>query len=157
MQDTTLSALEATGHVWMTVADRDHMLDIDNRIKFGDETGWLGDPSFYLCFAQQTGQFEVWGTDRAGRDYRVLTADELDHRIIIRLRENDPRKGADAWQKVLDKNAKLEADNAAKDHEKFAQVADKLAWGIRQDFGHLMGGKGGVIHIPQPAYKKKAG
>lgn len=138
-----LSMLEANGVMWLPV----DIFDIDRRIKEGDESGWRGDPTMGLFLNPHTGMFEVWGIDRANNQYKACTHHELSVEIIHKLRDGDPIRN-DPFQKVLDHNAKVKADAEAKDREGLAEVADKLAWGIRKDFGHLAGGTRRLHHIP---------
>ena len=138
--DRLLSRLEANGTLWMTPASIGAMQDLDRRIKDGDESGWRGDPSMGLFYNQVLNRFEVWGFDKAGKEYLAAANDHMDVRIIEQLRNGDPRLH-DVFQEVLDKNAKLAADRETADREKRLEVADKLAWGIRQDFGQHLGGR----------------
>lgn len=135
MSPYMVSALEASGVMWVDSS----LYDIDRRIKDGDESGWRGDPTMGLFFNPHTRQFEVWGIDRAGKEYKAATHHELSVEIIHKLRNGDPTRN-DVFQQVLDHNAKVEADAKQKDREARAEVFDKLAWGIRKDFGHLAGG-----------------
>lgn len=149
--DSMLSSLEATGHIPMTMAMIGDLMDIDHRVKYGDESGWRGDPTMCVCINSipghpQEGWFEVWGIDRGGNQYKAASSPKLDHSLLIKLREGDPTR-SDPWQKVLDHNAKVKADQEQADREKRADIADKLAWGIRQDFGHLYGGRRNHWHI----------
>ena len=135
--DTLIPHLQANGVLEVPF----DVFDIDRRIKFGDESGWRGDPTMCLCINPHAERYEVWGIDRHGNEYMACSAKELDHRILVQLREGDPTRN-DPWQKVLDHNAKLKEDQDKADRDQFAQVADKVQWGIRQDFGHLLGGRG---------------
>lgn len=146
--DTMISHLEANGVVEMTTAQLGDLLDIDQRIKYGDESGWRGDPSMGVFLNRVTGWFEVWGIDRTGQGYLAASHDKLDHTLLIKLREGDPTKN-DVFQRVLDANQKLEDDKRAAAKEKLAETGDKLQWAIRQDFGHLMGGRRRQWHINQ--------
>lgn len=140
MNEQLLSELRANGQLWMTPADMGAMLDIDRRIKDGDESGWRGDPSMGLFYNQQLERFEVWGFDRSGKEYLAAAHDKLDITLVHKLRDGDPRKH-DVFQRVIDNNLKVQAEQAKADAEKLAEVADKLQWGIRQDFGQHFGGR----------------
>ena len=135
-----ISNLEANGHLMLTTAQIGDLMDIDSRIKNGDESGWRGDPTMGIFINRHTGMFEVWGIDRAGNQYLAASHDKLDHTLLIKLREGDPTKH-DVFQRVLDKNQKMLADAKAKEHERFAEVGDKLQWAIKRDHGQHMGGR----------------
>ena len=124
--DRLISRLEANGQLWMTPASIGAMLDIDRRIKDGDESGWKGDPSMGLFYNQQLARFEVWGFDRAGKEYLACAHDHLTVEIIHKLRDGDPAKN-DVFQRVIDNNLKVEADRKAKERDKLGEVSDKLA------------------------------
>lgn len=134
--DSMLSHLEANGVMWVPT----DLFDIDRRIKNGDESGWRGDPTMGLFYNPHLHRFEVWGIDRGGNQYLAASHHELSVEIVHKLRNGDPTRN-DPWQQVLDHNAKVKAEMQQKDREKRAELADKLAWGIRQDFGHLYGGR----------------
>lgn len=156
MNEHLLSELRANGQLWMTPADMGAMLDIDRRIKDGDESGWRGDPSMGLFYNQVLERFEVWGFDRAGKEYLAAAHDKLDITLVHKLRDGDPRKN-DVFQRVIDNNMRLEQERARKDAERLAVVGDKLAWGIRQDFGQHLGGRKTMHAIPTvPKMKEKA-
>jgi hypothetical protein len=135
-----ISRLNANGQLWMTPASIGAMLDIDRRIKDGDESGWRGDPSMGLFYNQLLHRFEVWGIDSAGKEYLAAANEHLDVRIIEQLRNGDPRLH-DVFQEVIDKNMRVKAAAEQAERERVASMADKLAWGIRQDFGQHLGGR----------------
>jgi hypothetical protein len=150
---TAIRLDEANGSVIMTVQQMGDLYDIDRRIKEGDESGWRGDPTMGVFFNRITNNYEVWGVDRAGNDYIAASHHKLDHTLLIKLRDGDPRKH-DVFQRVLDHNAKLVADRDAADREKRAELADKMAWAIRRDFATHMGGGRRTHSIPEAPYKK---
>jgi len=135
-----ITASDATGHIPLTLAQVGDLFDIDRRIKDGDESGWRGDPTMGIFVNAFTGEFEVWGIDRTGKEYKAASHHTLDHTLIIKLRDTDPRKH-DVFQEVLDHNAKVKAEQKRKDDEKLAEVGDKLQWAIRQDFAQHLGGR----------------
>lgn len=141
-QDTMLSHLEANGVMWVP----QDLFDIDRRIKWGDESGWRGDKSMGLFYNPHMARYEVWGIDRGGNQYLAASHHELSVELVHKLRDGDPTRN-DPWQKVLDHNAKLEAERKAKDAERASEVADKLAWAIRRDFGQHLGGSRRQWHI----------
>jgi hypothetical protein len=149
-----ISQSEANGAVLMTTQQIGDLFDIDRRIKEGDESGWRGDPSMGVFFNRITHCYEVWGIDRAGNDYLAASHDKLDHTLLIKLREGDPRKH-DVFQRVMDHNEKLKADQAAADHEKLGAMAEKMAWAIRRDFAAHMGGGKRQHSIPAVPYKQE--
>lgn len=137
-----MSSLEAHGIMWVN-AD---IFDIDRRIKYGDESGWRGDPTMGLFFNPELNRFEVWGIDRGGTQYIAASHHELSHEILIKLRNGDPTRN-DPWQRIIDHNTKVKKEQETADRERRAEVFDKLAWAARQDFGHLYGGRRRQWHI----------
>lgn len=116
-----------------------HVLDLDERIKNGD-SGWRGDPSMDLMFNPETRRFEVWGTDAGGNRYLACSHHKADNTLIEKLILGDPTK-FDVVAGVLETNARIAAQREAAEREKRLAAHDKLAWAIRQDFGHLAGGR----------------
>lgn len=142
-----ISNLEANGHLMLTTAQIGDLMDIDSRIKNGDESGWRGDPTMGIFINRHTGMFEVWGIDRGGNQYLAASHDKLDHTLLIKLREGDPTKH-DVFQRVLDHNQKMLDDARAKERERLAEVGEKFQWAIRQDFAQHMGGRKRVHAVP---------
>lgn len=131
--DYAIPSISSTGTVPMSIAQVGDLYDIDARIKDGDESGWRGDPSMGIFVNTETGMFEVWGKDRAGRDYLAASHHQLDHTLLIKLREGDPQKH-DVIDRVLKHNQKLRDDQKQADDEKFAVIADKVRHAINKEF-----------------------
>lgn len=131
--DYAISPLTSTGTVPMSVAMVGDMYDLDDRIKNGDESGWRGDPTMCINLNTITGWWEVWGIDRAGKQYLAASHDKLDHTLLIKLREGDPRKN-DVFERVLKANQKLKDDQKQADDENFAEIAAKVQHAINKDF-----------------------
>ena len=145
-----LSHLEANGVLWLTQAQIGDLMDIDRRAKFGDESGWRGDPSFCVCINTLTGWFEVWGTDGTGLHYKAASNPKLGIELIHQLRDGDPRKH-DVFDEVMKRNAQHQADKVAADRDAFEVLADKVAWGVRRTFSTELGtsSKADVHAIPR--------
>jgi hypothetical protein len=141
--------LVAGGRVWV----ESDVFDIDHRIKHGDESGWRGDPTMRLSWNPANRMFEVWATDLGGTDYIAASHDECNHVLLQKLVAGDPQK-FDVIQGVLDTNRRLAAEREAAHKERRMEAHEKLQWGIRQDFGHLLGGKQGVHSMYVPKQKK---
>ena len=117
------------------------VLDIGRRIQDGDEL-WRGDPSMALTWNQYTEEFEVIALDGKGQPYVVLSAPECDQRILIQLAESD-------WQRApRERLARMVAQEAANAKAKEAamvdmesDIAQRLAWGLKQVFAAHMGGR----------------
>lgn len=131
--DYAISPLTSTGTVPMSVAMVGDMYDLDDRIKNGDESGWRGDPTMCINLNTITGWWEVWGIDRAGNQYLAASHDKLDHTLLIKLREGDPRKN-DVFERVLQANQKLKDDQKKADDEQFAEIAGKMQHAINKEF-----------------------
>lgn len=144
--DTMISTLEANGRMEMPIPMYNELQDIDRRIKYGDESGWRGDPTMGVFFNQVKKRFEVWGLDGRGNEYEAASSDTLSTNLIVKLREGDWQRH-DVHQRVLDANAKLASDRQAADSEARREVGEKLQWAIRRDFATHLGGRGGVHSI----------
>lgn len=116
------------------------VLDIDRRIKFGDESGWRGDPSMRLYWNPTSMEYEVVGTDAMGVDYLAASHHTCDHTLLIKLVAGDPRKH-NVPAEILARNAKRRADIDAAEREQRLAIADKMEWAIRQDLGQHLGGR----------------
>lgn len=131
--DYAISPLTSTGTVPMSMAAVGDLYDIDYRIKHGDESGWRGDPTMCVNINTITGWFEVWGIDRAGKDYMAASHHTLDHTLLIKLREGDPQKH-DVFDRVLKSNQALKDAQKKADDEQFAEIAGKVQHAINKEF-----------------------
>jgi hypothetical protein len=116
------------------------VLDIDHRIKHGDESGWRGDPSMFLMYNPESKRFEVWGIDRGGNQYMAASHHACDITLLHKLVAGDPQKN-DVFAQVLEQNRKIKAEQEATERDKRLEVADKIGFAVRQDIGHLFGGR----------------
>jgi hypothetical protein len=82
----------------------------------------------------------VWGIDRGGNQYMAASHHACDHTLLQKLVDGDPQKN-DVFAKVLEQNRKVKADEENKQREQQLEVADKIGWAVRQDVGHLFGGR----------------
>ena len=149
MGPATLSPLIAHGRAWI---DHD-VFDIDRRIKEGDESGWRGDPSMFLMWNPANSMFEVWGHDRAGNQYLACSHHRCDHTLLTKLVAGDPVKN-DVIGRVMAANDKLAADRREAERDKRLEIADRMGYAIRQDLGHLYGGRNRQHSIPEVPYRK---
>jgi hypothetical protein len=150
-----LSSLEANGVIWITQSQIGDLMDIDRRAKFGDESGWRGDPSFCVCINNDPasgnfGWFEVWGTDARGEHYKAASNPKLGIELIHQLRNGDPQKH-DVFSEVMARNARLVADKKAADRDRLGEIAEHMQWAIRRDFHTELGtsSKADVHAIPR--------
>jgi hypothetical protein len=141
----------AGNRVWIDQS----VLDIDRRIKEGDESGWRGDPSMFLMFNPATDLFEVWGIDRGGNQYMACSHHQCDHILLQKLVAGDPTKN-DVVGKVLEANERLQKDREDAEKDKRMEAHDKLAHAIRQDFGAHLGGRK-LSHGMYDGKKKEGG
>lgn len=116
------------------------VLDIDHRIKFGDESGWRGDPSMGLYWNQGTQEYEVVGIDRSGQQYLAASHHTCDHTLLLKLVAGDPTKH-DVPAEILARNAKRKADEEAAIREEQREIADKMHFAAKQDLGQHLGGR----------------
>lgn len=144
-----LSHLEANGVLHVRTAQVGDLMDIDRRIKNGDESGWRGDPSMCVCINTTNGMFEVWGIDRCGHQYKAASHHKLDVELVRKLRDGDPRTH-DVFSEVMAANARAQQLRDDAEHDARMVIADKLAWAVRRDFAAQLGtGRHDVIPVPR--------
>ena len=127
----------------------DHLQRVDHpctaRLEDGDPTlGWEGDARLclYLNYADRR-----WVLIRLENDgeYRVVTVSPPDQvlneaeiaKLIMRLVAHDSRRGVDVKAMSDAHNAQVKAAVEAEESEKREKLAEKLAWGIQKDLGHI--------------------
>ena len=142
--DAMLSHLEGNGVMWVPM----DLFDIDRRLKWGDESGWRGDPTMCLCLNQNTvpPRYEVWAIDRHGQHYMAASHHECTVELVRKVREGDLTRN-DPFQAVIEHNRKMLAEQQQREADARREKHDRLAHAIRQDFGHLMGGVRRLWHI----------
>lgn len=128
--------------------------DVARAIKEGDATtGWRGDPGMALHRGERgtprEGTVAVYGFDARGERYLAATQDITlpgwRFELLKRLREGDWQRN-DQFDRVDAANQKLRDEAAAEAREAKEELAEKLAWAIRRDIGHLNGGLTKDIH-----------
>lgn len=157
--DQMLSGLEANGIMWLSRDHLDQLADIDRRAKYGDESGWRGDPTMCVCINTnktdaEHGWFEVWGIDARGNPYKAASHPRCDVGLIERLRLGD-WQNQDPFSRVMEQNARMQADVDARRADQRAGVVDKMAWAVRRDFAAELGTGRHDVHAV-PAFKEKA-
>ena len=148
--NTMISDLESNGKVSLPLAMIGDLMDIDKRIKYGDESGWRGDPTMCIVFNKPIKQFEVWGIDNHGNQYMAASDHVLGINLVRKLAAGDYQKH-DVIQEVLDHTTKMQAAADQEKHEKFREVGEKMQWAIRREFAGHLGGRGGIHAIPGKA------
>ena len=129
-----LSQLEANGVLEVPVALAGDLYDIARRCREGDPIhNWRGDKTMCVCLNPQTHEFEVWAIDRAGNEYRAASHHTLDHTLLIKLAQGDPRNN-DVHQRVMDDNARLIAGRKEQDRDAANEVYDKIRWALEREF-----------------------
>lgn len=80
---------------------------------------------------------EIGQPDGQVKQELVLTAQQLDHRIVNRVREIDSqsRSGYDFVAEVDRQNARAEREKLERRHERFGEQHEHLAHALRKDFG----------------------
>lgn len=116
-----------------------HVLDIDRRIREGDEV-WRGDPTMGLWFNPASRMFEVIGLDINGNPYIAATAPMADQRLLEQLVAGDWQRDGSVFDRVEAENAKVRADLDRRDEEQTEAMSDKLAWALKRDAGYLYNG-----------------
>jgi hypothetical protein len=100
------------------------------------------DPSLSLHFSESGGHFVVVETDQAGTERMVLTAKELDERIIDRVMQiAHPDYDYVGELDALDAQAQREQDHRF--HEQTGEAAERMAHALRQDLKHK-----GKVFVP---------
>lgn len=116
-----------------------------NALTDGEPTlGWEGDPRLQMYVNPKD---DVWVLMRFENDgqYRVVTVspvgqtlnNEEVNKLILRLVAHDTRRGFDPKAATDAHNAQQDKSEVDQLSEYNAQKADKLAWAIRKDLGHL--------------------
>lgn len=143
-----LTYAESNGVINLTAAQIGDVLDIDHRVKYGDESGWRGDESMCVNINTLTGNFEVWGIDSRGNQYKAATHSKLNHELVAKLVAGDWQKH-DVIDEMMAANARTQAAIDLAERDKRMVLADKMAWAVRRDFAQHLGGRGGVTAIPR--------
>jgi hypothetical protein len=90
----------------------------------------------------ETGQVAVYGFDAHRQRYLVTTVGTWDpgwrHDLLKRLRDGD-WQNPNAYQRIVDAGVAHETQRDALLAERAGAAAEKLAWAIRRDAGHLVG------------------
>jgi len=123
--------------------------NVAEAVQRGDSaTGWRGDPGMDTHMGVD-GTVAVYAFDRDGNRYRAAVVDARNpgwrYELLTRLRDGD-------WQRG-DQFDRLDALNRARDletskalQEKKDEMAERLAWGIKRDLGHLYSGTTKDVH-----------
>lgn len=136
--DTATLRSHIENRTQMALVDHD-VLDIGRRITHGDEV-WRGDPTMSLSWSPGSGMFEVWGLDAHGQPYLAATHTRCDHELVLKLVAGDWQR-ADVFATIDAANARRTADLEAEFADRADAFADKFAWALRRDVGHLLGGR----------------
>lgn len=125
----------------------DDVVRIADRVKHGDPTvGWQGDPTMDCYLDEQSAQVVVMGFDSAGNRYPAATVSLLDqgwrHQLLTKLRDGDWRTdhGRAQVERMIADNQRIEDEKDARSDELSAEVAEKIAWGLRRDVGVYVDG-----------------
>lgn len=93
------------------------------------------DPGLRVRYSEAGGFFAVYHEEN-GREYLVLTAQELDARIVARVREiSSP--GYDYSKALQDGEERRKADHDARVNEMVGEVGERLFHAIGQDTGRV--------------------
>lgn len=93
------------------------------------------DPSLSLHWSEGGGHFEVRELCADGKDRLVLTCNELDGRVVERLRQiRHPSYDYMAEIDRLDRQADRDKEHASS--ERIGEVGEKLAYALRKDLLH---------------------
>lgn len=121
----------------------DDVVRIADRVREGDPTvGWQGDPTMDTYLDEATATATVFGFDRHGDRYIAAQVSVHDpgwrHELLRKLHAGDWRR-----PDTVDRQVKLVEDQMrarqAQTDELADEKAEKLAWAIRRDAGHLVG------------------
>jgi len=121
----------------------DDVLSITERVQCGDATvGWRGDPEMDVYLDDRTGEVAVYGFDAHRQRYLVTVIGTWDpgwrHELLRRLRDGD-WQNPDAYQRAVDAELRREADKDAALAEQTSACAERFAWAVRRDCGHVVG------------------
>lgn len=128
------------------VLPTDDVVGIAERVKFGDPVvGWRGDPQADTYLDPNTGQVAVYTFDGHGNRYCATVLDinrageGWRHELLRRLRDGDWQRDDVVERRMEELMAPVKAKEAAH-REKAEQAAEKLAWALKRDLGHLYSG-----------------
>ena len=125
----------------------DDLVDVARLVRDGDPVvGWRGDPTMDVYVDRVSGDVVVYGFDRCGE--RFVAAREnarvnpgWRHGLLRRLRDGDWRRGADVLFAELDaENERVRREREHAVDEVAGDGAERLAWALRRDVGHVVGG-----------------
>lgn len=109
---------------------------IQQKIQNGDPSmGWEGDPTLYLQLGDD-GLWEVWQLRPDSPPRLAMRYDHaLDERLLIHLREIDPRKQSadDIVRKAVKKMETDKANKNKKDAEILAEGQDRVRFVIKKE------------------------
>lgn len=120
-------------------------LDIATRVRHGDPViGWRGDESMDVYLFNQHRRCEVWAFDRQGIRYCAASVNVdvpgWQHTLLRKLRDGDWHRGQTVFDEI---NKRNDARDKARDAAAAArgdERAEKLAWALQRDIGHLVSG-----------------
>ncbi len=97
------------------------------------------DPRLTLAFHGRDKRWEVWRYE--GGEYNLVMRSRpgmgFPANVLEELRSRDVRNGYDPHAHVEAHNARVDADLDRKTDDEFGVGAEKLAWALRKDIGHL--------------------
>lgn len=114
------------------------VLEIGRQVREGGGL-WRGDETMSLCFNEAAGQFEVWGLDAQREPYLACVSDTCDGRLLDKLAAGDWQT-LDVFALIKSAGAEARARREAAEGDRIEELADRLAFAVRRDVGHLHGG-----------------
>lgn len=129
----------------------DDVHSVADRIKHGDASiGWRGDPSMDCYYNTDTETVQVFGWDGRGDQYiaaEVIPAYDQGwrHTLLKKLKDGDWQDPG-LVQRRMDWMAEPQRAKEAKLEEWQAEHAERMAWALRKDLGHMYGGLTKEIH-----------
>lgn len=117
--------------------------DVARAVQQGDPaTGWRGDPGMDTHLGSD-GRVGVYGFDRAGDRYLACLVDARNpgwrYELLSRLRDGDWQR-ADQFDRVDAHNRQIQAEKDAAFQDQKEETAERLAWALKRDLGHLYSG-----------------
>ena len=120
-------------------------LDIATRVRDGDPViGWRGDAGMDTYLFGEHRRCEVWAFDAHGTRYCAASVNVgvpgWQHQLLRKLRDGDWHRGPTVFDEIDRRNDARERSRDAAAAAAGEERAEKLAWALKRDIGHLVSG-----------------
>ena len=144
--------------------DKGQVISVDDDVQNVVRDLKAVDPRLSVFFNEQSGDFDIVESCLDGTDRLVFSVEELDQRVVDRVRAADHWYGRDTPVRILSDeddfasqvdraNAELEAANKAAAGEKIRDAGERLHWAL--DIGPGQNSAGGKISMSGKRHRTK--